>query len=334
MTEIADEHPELFHYTTWSGLEGILRTQTIWATHALFLSDRAEIVAFKDRLPELLRPAVSRGVESLAHIPANRRLLQRHGGEESVVDQVAHDVVQGMYAALLGNATSAPYIDPYVVSFCTSPSERVAGHGLLSQWRSYGPDGGYAIVFDTSRLSSVITIEAKKWTWDLFGGDVVYSADPPDRFQKEFGDAIETIQSGVTEFFRSAGSNLAALDPIYHALIFCACRFKHWGFAEEQEVRVIAIPSNSEIIAESRRRNLPTVEKPIKYFLRGGTSVPCIHLFEGNTSIPDNPLPITRIIVGPHPEKEHRREAVEMLLRRLGLQASVSVSEIPYAARD
>jgi hypothetical protein len=161
---------------------------------------------------------------------------------------------------------------------------------------------------------------------------VVYSADPPDRFEKEFGDAIEAIQSGLAEFFRSAGNNLDALDPIYHALVFCACRYKHWGFEEEQEVRVIAIPSNAEIIAESRRRNLPAAEKPLKSFSRGGISVPSIDIFESTTSLPDKLLPIPRIIVGPHPDKQQRRQVVETLLRRFGIKASVSVSEIPYAA--
>jgi hypothetical protein len=147
---------------------------------------------------------------------------------------------------------------------------------------------------------------------------VVYSADPPDRFEKEFGDAIEAIQSGLAEFFRSAGNNLDALDPIYHALVFCACRYKHWGFEEEQEVRVIAIPSNAE--------------KPLKSFSRGGISVPSIDIFESTTSLPDKLLPIPRIIVGPHPDKQQRRQVVETLLRRFGIKASVSVSEIPYAA--
>lgn len=334
MSEIADEHAELFHYTTIDGLEGILKSQTLWATHALFLNDKAEIVAFKDRLCDLLRPAVSVGVESLAHVPANQRLLEQTGGKEAVVEQVARDIVQSMYATLLGSPTSPPYINPFIVSFCTPLSKRVADHGLLSQWRGYGRDGGYAIVFDTARLSALISSEAEKWSWDLFGGDVVYSADPPDRFRTEFECAIETMHSGVSEFLRSAGNNLSALDPIYHALIFCACRYKHWGFEEEKEVRVIAIPSNCEIIAESLRRNLRAAEKPITSYLRGGAAVPCVHLFEGTTSLPDNPLPITRIIVGPHPEKDQRRRVVEIMLAQLGIQAIVSVSEIPYASRD
>src|ERR1700723_3779531 len=59
---IAEEHPELFHYTSAGGLEGILKTQTLWATNALFLNDRWEITAFEMLLPELLGPAIDAGV--------------------------------------------------------------------------------------------------------------------------------------------------------------------------------------------------------------------------------------------------------------------------------
>lgn len=51
---ISQTHPELFHYTGISGLEGIVKSQTLHATHAAFLNDAAEIRAFAVRLPEIL----------------------------------------------------------------------------------------------------------------------------------------------------------------------------------------------------------------------------------------------------------------------------------------
>jgi hypothetical protein len=58
-------------------------------------------------------------------------------------------------------------------------------------------------------------------------------------------------------------------------------------------------------------------------------AVPYVNLFEGITQ-PGNNLPIKRIIVGPHPDKERRKLAVEKLLKQNGINADVSMSAIPY----
>jgi hypothetical protein len=45
--------------------------------------------------------------------------------------------------------------DP-VTAFCTvdKGNEPVASHGLLGQWRAYGQQGGYVIIFDTEQLTN------------------------------------------------------------------------------------------------------------------------------------------------------------------------------------
>jgi len=331
MRTIAEEHPELFHYTTALGPEGILRTQTLWATHALFLNDTSEITAFQARLPEFLRSAVADEIDVLLRVPANKQLMQQAGGREAVIEEIVRGLTTGMYTALLGTSASAPFIDPYVLSFCTPANERVARQGLLSQWRGYGSDGGYALVFDTARLDTLLSEEATKWTWDLFGGNVIYSSDPPDKFREDLGPAADTIRAGVAEFIRTAGND-DVLEPVYSALIQCACRYKHGGFDEEREVRIVAIPANQEVADEGRRRNLGVSEKPRHSFVRNGSVVPCIHLFEGIAAAHRKPLPITRVIVGPHPDKNKRRRAVIILLREQGLEVPVYASDIPYAA--
>jgi hypothetical protein len=53
-------------------------------------------------------------------------------------------------------------------------------------------------------------------------------------------------------------------------------------------------------------------------------------LLEDITSSPTQPSLIKRIIIGPHQEKEKRKRAIEILLNQLGIDAEVSVSEIPY----
>jgi hypothetical protein len=298
----------------------------------MFLNDTSEIRAFATRLPDFLRSAVADEIDGILRVPANIPLMQQAGGREAVIEEFVRGISTGMYAALLGTPDCAAFIDPYVLSFCTPTNERVSQHGLLSQWRGYGTDGGYALVFDTARLDALLHEEAEKWAWDLFGGDVIYSSDPPDKFREDLGPATDAIKAGVAEFIRSAG-NHDALEPVYYALIQCACRYKHWGFDEEREVRIVAIPANKEIAEESQRRNLGIPEKPRHSFVRNGAVVPCIHLFEGIMADRNRVLPITRVIVGPHPEKDSRRRATDILLHENGFDIPVSESEIPYAAR-
>jgi hypothetical protein len=44
-------------------------------------------------------------------------------------------------------------------------------------------------------------------------------------------------------------------------------------------------------------------------------------------------LPITRVIVGPHPLCAVRKKTVEMILRAHGYAAEVVISEMPYIGR-
>lgn len=326
---IAETYPELFHYTDIVGLKGIIESQTLWATHAAFLNDLTEIRLFEQRLPESLQPAVADGIANLARVPANKSLIAERGGMQKVKEEVTPQIVAGMFNALLGTPDTPPYIEPFITSFCAAASEQIAQHGLLSQWRGYSKEGGYAIVFDTVRLDPLLKEEAEKWPGNtLFGGDVIYSNDE-DKLRLELGQLIEEIKTAITQWLQ-VPQNPTPLEKIYPALIQCACRFKHWGFREENEVRIISAPPGKELFDLQKAHAPAITAKPRWDFVRAGTPVPCIHLFEGITSLPGKPLPITRIIVGPHRNKDKRRLAVEYLLDQYHLNIEVSVSEIPY----
>jgi hypothetical protein len=329
VTELADEHPELFHYTGINGLEGIVKSQTLWATHASFLNDTTEINAFKSRLPHILRPEIKNTVEELNKIPADQALIKQRGGTSTVIDEFTTDITNHIYDALLDTQ-----MEPYIASFCTSENEQIKQHGLLSQWRGYGQEGGYVIVFDTSRLVNLMKQEGSKWGYSLIGADVVYSPYANEKFSdegfhKELDEDIDIISSSISDFLKT--NSVQYLDNIYEPFVRCACRYKHWGFHEEKEVRIIAILHARGALDEQKSQGQPLQkEKERHHFVRGANPVPCIHLFDGITQLPDNPLPITRIIVGPHRDKDKRQYAVESLLSQYQLNIPVSVSKIPY----
>ena len=127
---LAKKHPELFHYTDAAGLNGIIKTQTLWATHYKHLKDAEEVDHyFKDRLPDVLGNNAGEAI-------ANWRT-------KLFVDD-------------------DPLAEPYITSFCTTSNEKVKKHGLLSQWRGYSQGGGYAIVFKTSGLMELLGEEKKR----------------------------------------------------------------------------------------------------------------------------------------------------------------------------
>lgn len=330
LATVAETYREVFHYTGISGLTGILQSQTLWATHAAFLNDGAEIKAFQERLPDILRPGVTRGVdELLRRVPAKQALVDEHGGREKAIDELTAGISNSMYKVLLGTREGRPISDPYIVSFCTSATDEITHHGLLSQWRGYGQNGGYAIVFDTAELENLLREEHEKWRYALFWGDAVYSSESDDKIREELGEDMDQLSAAVAESMQE-GWIPEPLEKTYAPLVRCACRYKHWGFHEEREVRIVAMPINTDILTNEELSELTEMEKPRRSFVRGGTAIPCIHLFEGITHLPKKPLPITRIIVGPHPEKERRRRALETLLHQHRLHVPVTISDIPY----
>ena len=228
---IEDEHPELFHYTGINGLKGILESQELWATHARFLNDGAELIEFRNYLPRILRPNVSKALDELYRLhPENRRLIQKFGGLEASVNEVIRASVDALYQTTFGVDGSTPFAEAYVLSFCTPATARQAEHGLLSQWRCYGKDGGYAIVFDSAAISRAMTIEGQRWpNLVLFGGDVLYSDATLDAIQAEFGETLDIVSNGLSEWLTSGDPR--NLDPLYLHLLVVSCRYKHWGSA-------------------------------------------------------------------------------------------------------
>ena len=88
------DHPELYHYTTGNGLVGILKSNTIWATHFSDLNDATEvrllreplIKALSGRFKELVREHQSGGVRI-------RKAVAQHGGVQRVSAELANDLV-------------------------------------------------------------------------------------------------------------------------------------------------------------------------------------------------------------------------------------------------
>jgi len=321
--KLHEQHEEVIHYTTASGLHGIVTSKTIWASHTSFLNDTEEVVGFFNRvLPMLLRPEFERHVMESGHLTARIQAARELG-----VDLFDHWLRQIIKEGFWEAERRAQ--DHYVASFCTTDDPWISEHGLLSQWRGYGLDGGYAVVFDSAELDSLLTAESQIYYEErLMWADAQYHMSELGNVRDE--QVLEHLQKIMDSVCRHLKTDdIEEAYPALESISLLSTICKHKGFEEEKEVRIVVSEPSVEIGPDPLKES----EKPYRKahsFVRDGVPVPCIHLFEDQKL---KTLPIRRIIVGPHPEKLHRKRAVEILLHNHGIKATVSVSDTPFRGR-
>jgi Protein of unknown function (DUF2971) len=328
MGRIQDSHDELYHYTTATGLSGILQSKSLWATHTSFVNDEEEILGFYDRiLPKILRPVFQKYIDEIKNLP---EFQKQQGGMQ--FEQFC-DEQFSTFMSILRNI--APKLhDHYITSFSTITEPWVREHGLLSQWRAYGSDGGYALVFDTSRLDKILSEETAPYQEENFSWvDVQYHLNENYRTNDtDTNQWIEQLETAAAKYFRSRTEDDAS--ELSAPLTILSSLFKHRGFEEEREVRLVLSLLGSE--PESHPEFLSVRQHPVQTTVRKGETVPFVELCVREVGGVRQHLPIKRIIIGPHREKNARKRAVQLLLRQHGLNDlidNVSVSNIPYRGR-
>ena len=128
--DVRNTVPEiLYHYTTQIGFLGIIQSKSIWGTDMRYLNDKREYLVAM----ELLTERVTRFVDGPAQGSPQFLFLEK-------------------LQARLTNIWSWPF---FVASFS-------ADGDLLSQWRGYGHEGGYALGFRSEVL--VDQLRAQDWT--------------------------------------------------------------------------------------------------------------------------------------------------------------------------
>jgi hypothetical protein len=162
--ELQAQHPQLYHYTSKGGLEGIIKSQTLRATDYRSLNDVSEIIHIKEPLIESLVPKFNSIIEQLKRTRQQRRMLKATGGCE----KLARDFVNSLYQSTF-ESTGSTYLGTFIACFCSHTGDRpyVQEHGLLSQWRGYSGGDGFCIVFDTRSLCHCLAEEFDTHYWGL-----------------------------------------------------------------------------------------------------------------------------------------------------------------------
>ena len=220
----AHSYPELHHYTSYAGLSGILESQTIWATHFFHLNDSSEVSLLRDPLTVAVKRRFVRALIDRQRTSVRLRMfLRKHGSALRVAEGDADRLVQILYEKIFGGGLAVPFIASFCSHVNDQPYEKE--NGLLSQWRGYGKDGGFCIVFDTTAFVTILEAEFNAYNWTHLRIAPVHYAYDDIEVDTLFPELVERCEA----FFARP------LDA-KHRLV------------DEAEVRIVAIPGAREVL--------------------------------------------------------------------------------------
>jgi hypothetical protein len=297
------ELPEmLYHYTTLEGLLGILESKSIWATHIRYLNDAAEFNYAKDLIADGSRMRSNESSDQSKEMYTLASLVNQRD-QSTTLDGYVHSLIERnasnellMLLELLHRAKI------FVCCFSESRDQ-------LSQWRAYSPKGnGVCIGFNTA----LFIPQMEKKGFRLI--KCVYEwKEQVDRLNR-FIDKFHQEQTSTPRESKESEDKLEPLIRRYGEDLFgLTISLKHESFKEESEWRFGDIKPG---------------QNDLKFRLGKSMLIPyhVIPLTEGETA-----LPISEIIIGPSPNIDLSREAVETLLQNHGLETcEVKLSGTPY----
>lgn len=306
----------LFHYTTGVGLSGIIQNRELWATAYYCTNDDSEL-------------SMGRGFLTPYFVSHTKQLIDTN---DATIQKIRANGVNPYIHAnsfeqfVVENALAA--FPAFICCFCKANSKEDFSHGLLSQWRGYGIDGGYALQFSKKKILAAIEAikEPDKGQYEI--RDIAY--DVNNRLRQDvlnhigsFKSAYEGHLAELAEPFSRDNRN-EVRDPIVtvlggpvESLVNYLIHTKSEHFAEERECRLSYVE-----IGELGTSRIPT-----KFIDRNGLLVPY-------KALPNTILPfldcLESIIVGPNQRMSARFHAVCELIKEAGLKVSVRPSKIPF----
>jgi hypothetical protein len=315
---VSCEFPELFHYTNVSAFANIYNEKSFRATHYEDLNDKSELGRFRLKVWEFIRPLIRKyfcmEIQRDIQFSAN---VKRDGGIDAAVDNEATKHLDILHDKTFGRHGLE---NIFVCSFCTHSAQSYeANHGLLSQWRGYGADGGVAIVLDTRGIEARMQHEKGIFAHSVNHiANVIYDNDDK-RIKKDFCNVFEHYPEILNKFYTN---NQPPFDKIFDHFVLGSTLVKHHGFSEEKEIRIVVSPrANMDSTFYSPEHDT-MLSKKIHYTKRGNREVRYIELF-GDVS-----LPIKRVIIGPSKYQNINHQMITNLTQGSGIE--VVKSDTPF----
>ncbi len=313
------------HYTTEQGLQGILTSKKLWATHHYFLNDYTEMKLGMEITSTIFHDA-------LASMEDAEKLKRFIAQEES-------GFLQKFWLSGF-----LPKVNPRIEEleiFTTSFSEYTDNDGLLSQWRSYANHGGFAIVFSSQELKDSYAFHSKKCKEHPGLTQVENCEDClevihthlllPIQYHKDVGrlkregyqEAYEAIEDFAPILIKTIEEPdlCKTISPedtklFMNGILAFMTTIKHQGFQEEKELRFACL----------NRIEKPEggyhFESPYKSSIEGGIPRLMIDFL---------PKTIKKIIIGPQERQDQKEILIRYLLESHQYEnVEIVRSTIPY----
>ena len=304
----------LFHYTSAEGLYGILDSECLWATHFKFLNDSSEFFAARKWLLDFVHRAIHKKVIALK---VNGNIKFEEGTDvKALCLHEAEVIVDAFYTTTLKLAS--PFI---FSSFVSSPPEKSFRNGELLHWATYGRNGGYAIEMNPHKLALLTNEEWDAGGVSLLSQRAIYLEDDTPKALRDDFEIFGTVAQQMVVGRLAENFDHVEIDKAAQPFMRLASVIKDEYFKNEGEARLVAMRYRAEVGGR--------VSPKICVRQSASGAIPYIKLFEGRLF--GKNCPIEAIIIGPHPNRERRAEALSILLESRGWAAiKVIPSEVPY----
>jgi hypothetical protein len=298
---LVDKRPLLAHYTSIGVLEQILKNDELWLSNPLFMNDLQEV-----------RFGMNEGL---------RLVLQHSLINQTFKPNAKAKVVRDYFSYFYSGFDIKHAFDTYV--FCLTEHDPKNTDGMLSMWRGYGGQGnGAALIFNTKLIAS------ENRQSPLIISKVHYGSEAKRK---------QWLLGKLSAWCKIAKTNnlVAQPDPkigltvyqLFNLVKFFALVWKHDGFLEEREWRVIYMPD----------RDTGNILKSGYHYIIGKNGV------EPKLKLKIAPLPGTdntwvfndifeRIILGPTVSSPLAIASINRMLVNIGkkdFQPKVTPSTIP-----
>ncbi|MBX5201987.1 DUF2971 domain-containing protein [Rhizobium sp. NZLR1] len=265
----------LTHYTDLSGLKGIIENNELWLSHAAFLND-----------PQELEHGVEQTKRVLNNLLDGKAVGSTAKARQKLIKDIADDMENFERPAA------------YIACLCERSD-------ILSQWRGYASRQGVSVTFRMSGLRSCFSdLDAELL-------QVAYGINEAKRhlrtaIAEKFPDIVDDF-----DYMLGTEEDDAIRRKFKDLLATLVPRFKHYGFREEQEWRLVV-------------RN-PPIDK-LKFRPRGQLMLPYLELKSKKKK-----LPISAVRIGPGVNDEAVQKSIRFFLEARGYDPDlVEMSSTPY----
>jgi hypothetical protein len=285
--------PILHHYTDAFGVQGIISSNSLWATAMQFSNDLSEIEYAVSIASEVIEQTWGRKTK----IGTWEKVLAQH---------LVH-----LFATPLHS-----FGQPFIVSFCEDGD-------LLSQWRAYGGASGFSLAFSSLCHHDSVKLVCK----DGFRTMVKRVIYDPEKQRARLRFLLTHLIKLVNGFSFTPTSPQGAAAHVELSLVLIlemtdwACVVKHVAFSEEKEWRIITYPREATLVGVNPENYEGVSVRPTSKLL-----LPYMILKPAS----GKRLSLIEVRCGPSQFQEQSGRAMNILLRKHGYKnLKVTLSRVP-----